>query len=88
MTHQSNNDEDTRIVQLAGAWGGAMDFPLTKQQTLGHMEGGCWVYCNNHGPLTPEQLEAEWDIIGDRELRVLPALVGGRPSSPQEGEEE
>ena len=88
MTKQSNNDEDVRIVGMTGSWGGLAYFALTKEQTLGHIEGGCWVFCNNHGPLTPEQLEAEWDIIGDKELGVYPALVGGRTSSPHEGEEE
>ena len=93
MTKQSNNDEDTRIVQLTGAWGGPKDFHLTKQECLELLQqGGRWAYTRpGNEPILPKEIDENWNSITG--LRLLPALIGGhvskdRTSSPQVGEEE
>jgi hypothetical protein len=92
MTKQSNNDEDTRIVQLAGAWGGPKDFHLTKQECLELIQqGGRWAYTLPDNQLVQaDQVDENWNSITG--LRILPALIGpgikDRTSSPQVGEEE
>ncbi|HJM41014.1 MAG TPA: hypothetical protein QF514_02175 [Candidatus Thalassarchaeaceae archaeon] len=93
MAKQSNNDEDTRIVQLAGAWGGPMDFHLTKQECLELIQQGAgWAYTLPDGKLVQaKEIDENWNSITG--LQILPALIGGpgakdRTSSPQVGEEE
>ena len=93
MTKQSNNDDDTRIVQLTGAWGGPKDFHLTKQECLELLQqGGTWAYTRpGNESILPKEIDENWNSIAG--LRFLPALIGGpgvndRTSSQQAGEEE